>query len=121
MVSYNFSTGRTVKYNSRCCSIFRHRKVEDQPAYLLRDIFNGEVLDNVLETEIVDCPHSDIVNHYWDQFVYDGDNGKAANFIVNSIIKNLGNATNLSWGPSEDGNSYKFVLSGQTWTKEKTE
>ena len=116
MPTYTHKTGSNVKYNSKCCTVFRHRNISGEPGYLLREIFTGTVHDNILQTDITTCPLTDIVDHYWAIFTYNGNNGIAGNFIVNNIVKNIGSATNLSWGPNTDGTAYVFTASGQTWT-----
>ena len=42
------------------------------------------------------------------------------NFVINNILKNIGNVDNVSWGPSDDGSKYIFEIKDvNTWEKDK--
>ena len=119
-MSHTYSTGSNVSYDSKCCTIFKLRTVEGQPAYLIREIVSGTVHDNVLESNISTCDISEIITMKWNGFVYNGNNSQASNWVFDNIIKNIANASDLSWGPNADSTSYTFSTAGNTWTKAKT-
>ena len=65
---------------------------------------------------------NNVINHFWDKLVYNGNNLQASNFVINNILKNLGNVDNVSWGPNDDGSKYIFEIKNEnTWEKDKTE
>jgi len=61
-----------------------------------------------------------MVNYFWDKFTYDGNSLTGRNFIINNILKNIGNVNNISWGPSDDKSTYSLKIEGlNTWNKDK--
>ncbi len=116
-MSHTYSTGSNVIYNTNACTIFKLRTVNSQPAYLLREIESGTVHDNVLESNVTVCNVDQIINNKWEQFVYNGNNGEASVWIFNNIIKNISNASQVSWGPNENSTVYTFKTASNTWSK----
>ena len=120
MVDYKYNNSENVCHNSEPYTIFRKREVNGEPAYLLRNIVNGTVIDNILESQCMDCSCSEIINLFWPSFVYTGDNKEAAKWIMNNLIKKLHNCRNVRYGHNSDNTVYTFTCDDGTWTKNKT-
>ena len=121
MVNYQYSLGSNVCFNSNCYSVILLREVSNNPAYLLRNIENGQLEDNVLESNCMNCTPEHIINTCWPSFVYTGDNNAASNWIFNNLIKKISSASNIQYGPNSDNTVYTFSINNgaNSWTKNK--
>jgi hypothetical protein len=120
MTTYLYQAGDNVMYNSKCSTIFKHVTVSGDTSarYLLKEVQSGIVHNEILETNLSSCSSSAIIDDFWTNFTYTGDNKVASNYIM-TIIKNISSASGLEWGPNSDSTIYSFTASGQTWTKTK--
>ncbi len=122
-MEFKFNVGDNVIYNpnnesSKFATIFKKRANSTSPCYLIYKIEDKSASDMIPETKLTACTIDEIINHFWDIFVYDGDNLKASNFIINNILKNVGNANNISWGPNKTNTMYTLKIQGKTpWLK----
>lgn len=120
MTTYLYQAGDNVMYNSNCSTIFKHVTISGDTSarYLLKEIQSGIVHNEILETNISLCNISVIIDEFWTNFTYTGDNKEASKYIMN-IIKNLSSSSGLEWGHNNDSTIYSFTASGQIWTKNK--
>ena len=120
MPTYAFSNGQNVFYNSDVYTIFRLRG-DVLPQYLIRKITDGTILDNISESELTLAECQDVVNAIWPVFVYTGDNGAASQWVMNNVIKNMGQCNmRTEWGHNEDSSVYTYKMGMMTWTKNKS-
>ena len=120
MPTYAFSNGQNVKYNNEVYTIFRLRG-DVSPQYLLRNITDGDVVDNVNETDLTLAECKDVINAMWASFVYTGDNAAASQWVMNNVIKNMHQCNMKSeWGHNEDSTVYTYKMGMMTWTKDRT-
>ena len=120
MPTYNYNNSANVCYNSGCYTVFRLRDVNGAAGYLLRKVDDGTVVDNVLESDCTDCTCTTIINLFWSDFVYTGNNGAASLWVMNNLIKNMCQCSNVSYGPNGDSTVYTFSCSDGSWTKQKS-
>ena len=120
MPTYKYTNGSNVCHNGGCYTIFRQRDVSGAPAYLIRKVDDGTVLDNVLESQCMDCDCKEIIDLFWPNFVYTGNNGEASQWVMNNLIKNCSSLSNISYGHNNDSSVYTFSCDKGTWTKNKT-
>jgi len=120
MTTYIYKAGDNVMYNSKCSTIFKQVTLSGDTSarYLIREVQSGTVHNNILETELSLCNISVIIDEFWTNFIYTGDNKEASKYIM-TIIKNLSSSSGLEWGHNNDSTIYSFTASGQTWTKTK--
>ncbi len=122
MPTYQYDKGNNVCYQTKCCTIFRHRDVSGNPAYLLREIMSGTVHDNVPEADCSNCDCSMIINCMWPNFTYTGDNNAASLWIITNLIKNMCHCSGVQYGPNADSSIYTFSMNdgANVWTKNKS-
>ena len=65
---------------------FLHREVEGAPIPIRR-CDTGEIKDNVLESDCMDCTVEEVIEKMWPSFVYTGDNAAANQWIQENILK----------------------------------
>ena len=120
MTTYLYKAGDNVMYNSKCCTIFKKVILpgDIRARYLIKEVQSSIVHNNILETELSLCNISVIIDEFWTNFIYTGDNKEASKYIM-TIIKNLSSSSGLEWGHNNDSTIYSFTASGQTWTKTK--
>ena len=100
--------------------LFKKRANGSNPSYLIYKIEDKTALDLVLEGELSESSKNNVVDHFWNKLEYTGDTLQASNFVINNILKNIGNVDNVSWGPSDDGSKYIFEIKDvNTWEKDK--
>ena len=120
MPTYAFTPGQNVQYNNEIYTIFRKRGT-DSPQYLIRNISNGSVLDNIAEADLTLADCADVINFVWPSFVYTGDNGAASQWVMNNIIKNMYQCDMKSeWGHNDDSSVYTYKMGMMTWTKDRS-
>ena len=119
MTEYIYNVGDNVCYNNACCMIFRKRVKNNLPAYLILELDSKITHDNILESDCVSCTASDIINHFWSQFNYTGDNKSASDFMINCLIKKISSLQGIEFGPNEDNTVYTFSINNgaNVWTK----
>ena len=126
-MEFKFNVGDNVVYkkdtpDSKLATIFKKRYNGSSPSYLIYKIEDKTALDLVLEIELTESSKNNVIDHFWDKLIYTGDNLQASNYVINNILKNLGNVDNVSWGPSDDGTKYVFEIKNENrWEKTKTE
>ena len=120
MPTYKYEKGSNVCHNGGCYTVFRHRDVSGSPGYLIRKVDDGTVIDNVLESNCMDCDCNAIIDLFWPNFTYTGDNLEASKWIMNNLIKNMHCCENISYGHNSDSTVYTFSCDDGTWTKNKT-
>lgn len=124
-MEFNFNVGDNVIYqkigeDSKLATIFKKRSNFKEPCYLIYKIEEQTAEDMVTESELEESTKSSVIDHFWDKFTYDGDNLKASNFIINNILKNIGNVNNISWGPDDTKSKYYLKIDGlNIWNKDK--
>ena len=120
MPTYAFTLGQNVQYNNEIYTIYRRRGT-DAPQYLIRNISNGSVLDNVAEADLTLADCADVVNGVWSSFVYTGDNAAASQWIMKNIIQKMHQCNMKSvWGPNADNTVYTYKMGMMTWTKDRS-
>ena len=117
-VTWLYNNNTDVKYNSKCCKIFRQRTVSNSPAYFIQELVSKSTHDNILETNLTTCTLNEIVDEFWASFTYNGDNNTASQY-VSSIIKCLNGASNIQYGPNSDNSVYTLTTSTGSWTKNR--
>ena len=70
MPTYKYEKGSNVCHNGGCYTVFRHRDVSGAAGYLIRKVDDGTVLDNVLESNCMDCDCNAIIDLFWPNFTY---------------------------------------------------
>jgi len=122
-MAYAYNTGDNANYNSKCCIVVKQPGsrafVNTSAGYLIREIKTGAVHDDILEASLSACNCTNVCNDMWADFVYTGDNKAASAWIMTNLIKPIGHANNLDWGPNADSTQYHFTMEGTTWTKNK--
>lgn len=124
-MEFKFNVGDNVIYTksgeeSKLATIFKKRSNSNEPCYLIYKIEDKTAEDMVTEPELEESTKSSVIDHFWDKFTYDGNSLTASNFIINNILKNIGNVNNISWGPSDDKSKYSLKIEGlNTWDKDK--
>jgi len=121
MPTYKYNNGSNVCYNSECYIVVLKRDLNNSPGYLLRKLIDNTSVDNVLESQCMDCDCTEIINLFWPNLIYTGNNGDASKWIVNNLLKNMNCCENVSFGPNSDNTVYTFSCDDGTWTKNKTE
>ena len=111
-IVFKFKKGCKVCYNDKCCYVTLRRESNGQPAYQIRDFNSNEVHDLVLETELMSICNTTIFDDVWKQFVYNGNNDEASNWIFNNILKRA-SLKDVKFGPTQDG-KYFFEYFCQT-------
>ena len=106
-MEYKFSVGDNVLYDNdgkkELCFIFKHRSHSQRPTYLVTDI-------------------KSVVDYYWNNINYTGDNGVMSNYIVNNILKNIATTKNVIWGPNISDQTYTLKIDKYpAWIKNKKE
>jgi|TARA_B110000977_G_C10738990_1_gene362246 hypothetical protein len=105
---------------SKLATIFKKRSNSNEPCYLIYKIEDKTSEDMVTESELEASTKTAVINHFWDKFIYDGSNINASNFIINNILKNVGNVNNISWGPNSDNTKYILKIEDENeWSKDK--
>ena len=126
-MEFKFNVGDNVVYkkdtvDAKLATIFKKRYNGSSASYLIYKIEDKTAIDLVLEGELSESSKNNVINHFWDKLVYTGNNLQASNFVINNILKNLGNVDNVSWGPNDDGSKYICESKNEnTWEKDKTE
>lgn len=122
MPTYQYQKGNNVCYQTNYYTIFKLRDVSGNPAYLIRNIENGIIHDNVAESELSNCDCSMIINRFWPNFVYTGDNGAASKWMMNNLIKNMCHGSGIEYGHNADSTVYTFSMNNgvDVWTKNKS-
>ena len=122
-MAHAYNVSDNVTYNSKCCTVFKQpgkRGIVDTSAgYLIREIKTGTVHDDVVESNLSACNCTTVCNASWPDFTYTGNNIAASAWIMTNLIKPIGHANNLDWGPNADSTQYHFTMEGTTWTKNK--
>tara|TARA_B100001094_G_scaffold294387_1_gene314978 strand:- start:13189 stop:13554 length:366 start_codon:yes stop_codon:yes gene_type:complete len=119
----SFIAGQSVMYNSKCCTVFRtpgKSVFRDATGYLIKENKTQVVHDNVQEGELSSCSTIDICNECWGDFTYTGDNQEASKWIINYLLKHLGNGNQIEWGSNSDNTQYFFKVNDTTLTKDRT-
>jgi hypothetical protein len=110
---------------------------------------SGDVFTSAVAAMDADLPTTDphkgtddilehVVNYFWNQFPYVGDNAKASKFIIKYILPSLGNwsppgsppaieehtkphhpNTGISWGHNDDNTLYRLHIPGYALWKKK--
>ena len=97
----SFSKGQSVMYNSKCCTVFlvpgKRTNGVTVTGYCLRENKNGTVHDNIAESQITSCNNVSVLNDYWPDFVYNGYNDAASNWIIKHIVNHLDDTGNINW------------------------
>ena len=126
-MEFKFNVGDNVVYkkdtvDAKLATIFKKRYNGSSASYLIYKIEDKTAIDLVLEGELSESSKNNVINHFWDKLVYTGNNLQTSNFVINNILKNLGNVDNVSWGPNDDGSKYIFEIKNENnWEKDKTE
>ena len=126
-MEFKFNVGDNVVYkkdtvDAKLATIFKKRYNGSSASYLIYKIEDKTAIDLVLEGELSESSKNNVINHFWDKLVYTGNNLQTSNFVINNILKNLGNVDNVSLGPNDDGSKYIFEIKNEnTWEKDKTE
>lgn len=124
-MEFKYNVGDNVIYkkdtpDAKLATIFKKRANGSNPSYLIYKIEDKTALDLVLEGELSESSKNNVVDHFWNKLEYTGDTLQASNFVINNILKNIGNVDNVSWGPSDDGSKYIFEIKDvNTWEKDK--
>ena len=119
-ITYKYQPGQNVCHMMQCYMVFLHREVEGAPAYLIRRCDTGEIKDNVLESDCMDCTVDEVVEKMWPSFVYTGDNSAANQWIQENILKKIASLSQVRLSPNGDNTEYSFTCSVGTWTKAKS-
>ena len=119
-ITYKYQPGQNLCHMMQCYMVFRRREVEGAPAYLIRRCDTGEIKDNVLEADCMDCTVEEVIEKMWPSFVYTGDNAAANQWIQENILKKIGHLSKVHLGPNGDNTEYIFECSVGTWTKAKS-
>ena len=90
-----FHTGDTVLYSkddsSSCLAIiFKKDDSTSDTVYVLKDIETNNTVTEVPENSLEICPPNILVDFFWSQITYTGNNGDISKYIVNHILKNVG-------------------------------
>ena len=120
MSDYRYQPGKNICYNNNYYTILRKVVSNDEPAYLIKNIVNNNVLNNVLDSECSDCNNVLIINSIWPNFVYNGDNLEASKWIFNNIIRVVNHCKNIEYKSNESKTVYTFSCDEGTWTKNKS-
>jgi hypothetical protein len=124
-MEFKFNVADNVIYTksgeeSKLATIFKKRSNSNEPCYLIYKIEDKISEDMVTESELEVSTKIAVINHFWDKFIYDGNNMNASNFIIINILKNVGNVNNISWGPNSDKTKYFLKIEGENeWVKDK--
>ena len=121
-MNYKYNNGDNVVYKSdgkeELCFIIKQRSQQGEPTYLIHNIETMKILDQIPETSLVKCGPNKIVDYYWDKIEYTGNNGIISKYIVNYILKNITNSSNVIWGPNNDNTTYSLKISNYpVWIK----
>ena len=119
-ITYKYQPGQNLCHMMQCYMVFLHREVEGAPAYLIRRCDTGEIKDNVLESDCMDCTVEEVIEKMWPSFVYTGDNAAANQWIQENILKKIASLSQVHLGPNGDNTEYMFECSVGTWTKAKS-
>lgn len=120
-ITYKYQPGQNLCHMMKCYLVLSQMSVSDAPAYRLKRCSDGEVLENVLESNCMDCDGAaNVVNELWPEFSYTGDKAAAFRWVMDHLIKKISACANVSFGPSADGSSYTFSCAAGNWTKAKS-
>tara|TARA_B110000495_G_C22452182_1_gene282375 strand:+ start:67 stop:438 length:372 start_codon:yes stop_codon:yes gene_type:complete len=120
-----FNTGDTVLYSkddsSSCLAIiFKKDTSLANTTYIIKDIETNNTITEVLENSLDICPPNILVDFFWNQITYTGNNGDISKYIVNHILKNVGNSSQIVWGPNDTNTEYKLTMKDyEPWVKQK--
>ena len=104
-IVFKFNAGCKVCYNDELYFVCLRRESNGQPAYQIRDVDSVKVHDLVLETELTSVCDTTIFDDLWEQFVYNGNNNEASNWIFNNILTKA-SLKDVKFGPTQDGKYY---------------
>jgi len=126
IMEYKFSVGDNVLYDNdgkkELCFIFKHRSHSQRPTYLVNNLETSKILDQVEETSLEKTDIKSVVDYYWNNINYTGDNGVMSNYIVNNILKNIATTKNVIWGPNISDQTYTLKIDKYpAWIKNKKE
>ena len=125
-MEYKFNVGDNVIYDNNgkkeFCFIFKHRSHSNRPTYLLNNLETLRIIDQVEESSLEKTDIKSVVDYYWNNIEYTGDNGVMSSYIVNNILKNISNTKNIIWGPNKSDHTYTLKINNYpAWIKIKKE
>lgn len=118
-MTHQYSVSDNINYNNEFYKVLKLIKINGNNAYQTRKLIDFKYVE-ILESDISETSTFDVViTSLWNNFIYDGDNGKASVYIRQKIIGHFNNLNNVSFGPQNE-NSYRLKIGDHEWTKQKS-
>ena len=123
-MNYKFKVGENIIIkngdNKDIGFIFKHRSHQNKPTYLIHNLTNNNIVDQVEEDKLDKTDIKTVVDYFWDKIKYTGNNDDISKYIVNNILKNISTTENVIWGPNNTNTTYSLkIASNPVWLKNK--
>ncbi len=124
IMNYKFKVGENIIINNGDNKdigfIFKHRSHQNKPTYLIHNLTNNNIVDQVDEDKLDKTDIKTVVDYFWDKIEYTGNNDVMSKYIVNNILKNISTTENVIWGPNNTNTTYSLKISSNpVWLKNK--
>ena len=124
IMNYKFKVGENIIIkngdNKDIGFIFKHRSHQNKPTYLIHNLTNNNIVDQVEEDKLDKTDIKTVVDYFWDKIKYTGNNDDISKYIVNNILKNISTTENVIWGPNNTNTTYSLkIASNPVWLKNK--
>jgi len=124
IMNYKFKVGENIIINNGDNKdigfIFKHRSHQNKPTYLIHNLTNNNIVDQVEEDKLDKTDIKTVVDYFWDKIEYTGNNDDMSKYIVNNILKNISTTENVIWGPNNTNTTYSLKISSNpVWLKNK--
>ena len=118
-MTHQYSVNNIIESNNDFYKILKLITIDSNLAYQTRKLDNLQ-FSEILESDITGIPDNNrIITSLWDNFTYNGDNGKASQYVRQKIIGNFTKLSSVSFGPKDQDN-YRLKIGDQEWIKEKS-